>query len=237
MSAATQTLLPETHDWLTDTSWFTDRGSTMSIVFTPDFSRVLIGWSFKAEMFKHPCGKIEPKDFSLGPNTPEETYVRVCGLRELGRETFPEVVDNLLLYQPLRYQRPIKKTGPDGKPFVVTQYHHVGILKEEIPLYGRNTEHEEMDVPEYWSPYEVLRLDRVIDNPELDNKTNKKVNPFHQLAFAHCLLQLRQELKDTIPDFSRMWANLARVPMGNGKAVDVYDYVGDLRAMISKRII
>lgn len=157
---------------------FHDLGSSISIVFTPDFQEIVVGLSKKEgkEVFKHPCGKIEHEDVPAVVYLSEDKLLDLtaenCARRELFRET--GIDTRYLEYTKLTYVRALKgKTSSK-------QHHFVVILPKRVTLSREITEHEEMHPPEYWRVTTALK----------GGGMGKKLNPYHQLALCKCIQEL-----------------------------------------------
>ncbi len=153
-------------------------GSSINIVFTPDFQEIVVGLSKKRPVYKHPCGQVEgcdvPSVFHLTDAELEDATAEHCAKRELFRET-GIIESQLVLHYKLKYVRDF--TGSHGR---LKQHHFLAILKERIELTTDIIEAEEMNPPEYWSVITALK----------GGEAGKKINPFHQLALCKCLQQM-----------------------------------------------
>lgn len=157
------------------------KGSSINIVFTPNFQEIVVGLSKKSRkgnfVYKHPCGQIEECDIPsafLAPEKLENATAECCAKRELFRET--GISENqLLLHHQLDYVRDFPSAHGRLK-----QYHFLVMLKERIELIQDIVEWEEMHPPEYWAVITALQ----------GGADGKKMNPFHQLALHKCIQQL-----------------------------------------------
>lgn len=115
---------------------------------------------------------------------------RNCAVRELKAEA--DIGEEEFLYiGQMAYTRPIYKRDK-----FLRQFHFFGILKKQNQLSGNCVENSEMGDPEYWDPVDVLKW---------DVPHERKLNPFHRIAFARCLIEIRDliasEGSEPIPDF------------------------------------
>lgn len=157
---------------------FQDVGSSINIVFTPDWSKIVVGLSKKKAVYKHPCGKVEECDVPtatyLSTDKLENITAENCARRELFRETGiieKEHEERIKLGYVRSFQ------GARGK---LKQYHFLVLLKEELTLEQNIIEVEEMHPPEYWPVITALR----------GGEDRGKFNPYHQLALCKCIQEM-----------------------------------------------
>lgn len=201
---------------------FTDIGSSINIVFTPDWSELVVGLSKKKPVYKHPCGKIEecdvPSAIHLNDKELEDLTAANCARRELFRET--GIIDT-------EHEERIKLTyvrtfsGAQGK---LRQYHFLVLLKEKLELEQTIIEAEEMNPPEYWPVIMAIK----------GGEGQKKLNPYHQLALCKCL----QEMVEAglghdphFPGFRKLLENIYDA------GIELDAYTVKLQGMIERREI
>lgn len=129
------------------------------------------------------------------------TIARNCALRELKAETDVNA-DELVHVGQLAYTRPIHKWDKVRKERkFIRQFHFFGILSRQNQLSRNCIEGSEMGDPEYWDPVDVLKWDVPLE---------RKLNPFHRIAFAKCLIELRdQGVAEQVPDFAALLKRVA----------------------------
>lgn len=208
-------------------------GSSVTIIFTPDWGEVVIGWSKKpleerGQVWKFPCGKAEVEDVPhmVTANEKREQFTN-CAKRECRNETgLDEDKGVFELVLPLKYVRHSgsRQAGP------LEQWHFVALLKERLALPTDPIESDEMGDPEYWRVADVLRL------PTLRNPIAqaKKVNPFHQIALARCILELRDAGLGNDPSFSGFKETLSAI---YDSGIDIDAYESEVSAKIKLREI
>lgn len=221
--------------------------SSISIIFDPEFRKVIVGHSNDDEVLKFPCGKREARDCEHAETI--EDAARRCALRELAAETDPSVVDDLDFFWKLGFERRFDKKLPDGSRLPLVQYHFVGMVKRRIDFWSLPIENREMGIPEWWTPLDVLRLDRVGEtriNPHHKNVETMKVNPYHQISLVRALRELRMALGKDASAMNGVFANLIRIPVREDLAraiglkesfTDSYDYEGVVRNLIKARLL
>lgn len=217
------------------------------MVFDEEFKKVIVGRSNDDEIIKFPCGKREVVDCEGAASI--EDAARRCALRELAAETDPSVVDSLMFFHKIDFERRFEKRISGGGALPLIQFHFVGVVNKRINFWSLPIEKREMGVPEWWTPFDVLRLDRVTAtrvNPHHGNVETIKVNPFHQIALVRCLRELREKLGENASAMSGVFANLIRIPMDENLAraiglkspfTDFFDYEGVVRSLIKARLL
>lgn len=163
-------------------------GSAITIIFAPDWSEVVVGWSKKplkerGHVWKFPCGKAEVEDVP-DIERADNTAVQFanCASRECMNESGLDE-RHFEFLQPLTYVR--KSSSRESG--ALEQWHFLALLKKRLVLPTEPIESDEMGDPEYWKVVDVLRLP-TIRNPI---SQERKVNPYHQIALARCILELR----------------------------------------------
>lgn len=208
-------------------------GSSVTIIFTPDLSEVVVGWSKKplnerGQVWKFPCGKAEVEDVPhmVTANEKREQFTN-CAKRECRNETGLDEDKNVFeLVHPLNYVRysRSRESGP------LEQWHFIALLKERLKLPTDPIESDEMGDPEYWKIVDVLRL------PTLRNPIAqaRKVNPFHQIALARCILELREAGLGNDSSFGGFKKMLAEI---YDAGIDIDTYESTVMAKIHSREI
>lgn len=219
--------------------------SSISIIFSNDFQKVIVGHSNDDGIIKFPCGKREARDCD-GAET-IEMAARCCALRELAAETDPSVVSELDFFSKLAFERRFEKKLPDGSRLPLVQYHFVGMVKRHIDFWSLPIENREMGIPEWWALFDVLRLDRVGEtriNPHHGGIESVKVNPYHQISLIRALRELRTMLGSNASAMDHVFANLIRIPVRDDLAcaiglkrsfTDSYDYEGVVRSLMNSK--
>lgn len=214
-------------------------GSSVSMVWNPEMTKLIIGFSRDDLIYKFPCGKIEETDFEGDLTRPINDVARICALRELGNETSEEVIEHLDMenYFQTAYVRPFSKRLEDGTRIPLAQYHFIGQLRERVDFWSPPAESSEMDIPRWWTPLDILRLDRT---------QTMKVNPIHQIAFAAGLREMRAMVKIGVcAPLDTVFARIARIPLIRREGMtedevpttDIYHYEADLWSLIRSRQI
>lgn len=153
-------------------------GSSINIVFTPDWSEIVVALSKKKPVYKHPCGKIEKCDIPsvtyLDSRKLENLTAENCARRELFREA--GIIDTQHeKHIMLDYMRTFYREERELK-----QYHFLVLLKKKLELEQDIIEAEEMHPPEYWPVIIAIK----------GGDMGKKLNTYHQLALCKCLQEL-----------------------------------------------
>ncbi len=240
-----------------------DWGSSISMIWNPTFTHLAVGFSRDDMIYKFPCGKIEEGDFrwnfkrdlmyGFNPdpeqyasrdsepdfNRPINAVARICALRELGNETDEAVIEHLdmdSLFQ-LRYVRTFEKRQEDGSKLPLAQYHFVGQLRQRVDFWSPPAESSEMEIPEWWTPLEILRVDKT---------ETRKMNPIHQIAFAAGLREMRAMFKvGDLPALDAVFAQIIRIPLlqpagasaQDAPTTDLFNYEEKVWALVRSRRI
>src|SRR3989338_1657012 len=136
-------------------------------------------------------------------------------LRELKSET--DIGEGELVYVgQLAYTRPIYKRDK-----FLRQFHFFGILERQNQLSRNCTESSEMGDPEYWDPVEILRWDVPFE---------RKLNPYHRIAFARCLIEMRdQGVAKEVSDFAALLKRIADA------GFDIDEYETSIKVFMKNR--
>jgi 8-oxo-dGTP pyrophosphatase MutT (NUDIX family) len=216
-------------------------GSSITMIFSPDWDEVVVGWSKKpiekrGQIWKFPCGEAEVQDVPdmLTANSTELQFTN-CAKRECKNETgLDEDKCVFAFVQVLRYVRPSlsRDVGP------LQQWHFLALLKERLVLPTEPIESYEMGDPEYWKVVDVLRL----PTPNHPIRPERKVNPFHQLALCHCiqeLIAIKLHEDPAFLGFRNLLQQLYEEGIGNIKEgeLDLAPYMLKLTGMIGRREI
>lgn len=155
------------------------------------------------------------------------TIARTCALRELKSETGIDE-DEFLHIGQLAYTRPIHKWDKEKKQRkFLRQFHFFGILERQSQLSVDCGESTEMGDPEYWDPVDVLKWDVPLD---------RKVNPFHRIAFARCLIELRdQGVAEAIPEFAALLKRVNQA--GQENSVDEEKFTLDTYEEVIRKLM
>ncbi len=206
-------------------------GSAITIIFTPDWSEVVVGWSKKpleqrGHVWKFPCGKAEVEDvpdFERADST--AVQFANCASRECVNESGLSE-KHFEFLQALAYVR-YSSSRESG---ALQQWHFLALLKERLVLPTEPIESDEMGDPEYWKVVDVLRL------PTLRHPIaqERKVNPFHQIALVRCILELRDAGLHHDPNFSGFSDVLTSI---YDEGIDIDTYERDVMAKIRSREI
>lgn len=234
-------------------------GSSVSMIWNPEMTHLIIGFSRDDLIYKFPCGKIEELDFARSlewvldrkwnPNLeqglvpdfdrPISDVARVCALRELRNETHEDVIVHLDVenFFQIAYVRPFSKRLDDGTRIPLAQYHFIGMLRERVDFWSPPAESSEMDIPRWWTPLDILRLDRT---------QTMKVNPIHQIAFAAGLREMRAMVRVGVSlPLDNVFARIARIPLMRHEGMseddvpttDIFHYEAALWSLIKSRQI
>ncbi|GEM_PF-4798879 len=201
---------------------FQDIGSSINIVFTPDWNELVVGLSKKKPVYKHPCGKIEACDVSsvVYLNDWQREYLTAenCARRELFRETGIIETEHEERIK-LEYVRTLH--GASG---ALRQYHFLVLLKQKLDLEKDIIEADEMNPPEYWSVITALN----------GGEGGKKLNPYHQLALCKCIQEMVRAgigHDKAFPGFGQLLMNIY------DSGIDLDAYTLKLEGMIERREI
>ena len=207
-------------------------GSAMTICFDPTCQFVVMGYSKKSIqergcVWKCPCGRPEASDVPdfEARNAALLQFTR-CAHRERQNETGLRDEDFQVI-EPLKYVRFTHPRFSNGEQIGASlqQWHFVGLLKPGVVLPKNAIESDEMGDPEYWDVINVLRLPRWGEKvPQ-----SQKVNPYHQLAIAKCIIELRDANVAQLPQFAGLKELLLRI-YESGTEID--NYVLDLHRRI-----
>lgn len=201
---------------------FQDVGSSINIVFTPDFQEIVVGLSKKKPVYKHPCGKVEecdvPSAVYLSGQQLEDLTAENTAKRELFRET--GIIDKQHETRiKLEYVRTLH-----GARGTLKQYHFLVVLKQKLELATDIIEAEEMNPPEYWPALTALT----------GGENGKKLNPYHQLAFCKCIQQMMRAglgHEPKFPGFRQLLENIYDA------GIDLDAHTLKLEGMIERREI
>ena len=167
-------------------------GSSITMIFAPNWDEVVIGWSKKpiekrGQVWKFACGEAEVQDVpDIETANSVAGQFTNCAKRECKNETgLDEDKGVFAIVQALNYIRHSnsKDVGP------LQQWHFLALLKERLTLPTEPIESYEMGDPEYWRVVDVLRL----PTPRNSIPRSRKVNPYHQIALARCIIEVREE--------------------------------------------
>lgn len=214
-------------------------GSSVSMVWNPEMTHCIVGFSRDDLIYKFPCGKIEEADFEGDLTRPINEVARTCAIRELGNETHEDVITHLDMdsFFQISYVRPFSKRLEDGTRIPLAQYHFIGMLRERVDFWSPPAESSEMDIPSWWTPLDILRLDRT---------QKMKVNPIHQIAFAAGLREMRAMVKVGVSaPLDTVFARIARIPLMRHEGMsedqvpvtDIWNYEATLWSLIKSRQI
>jgi 8-oxo-dGTP pyrophosphatase MutT (NUDIX family) len=210
-------------------------GSSIMMIFTPDWNgvpgwgEVVVGWSKKSlmergQVWKFPCGKTEVEDVP-DMETVQSTRMQFtnCAARECMNESGLSE-KHFEFIQELSYVRYSfsRDVGP------LQQWHFLALLKERFVLPTEPIESDEMGDPEYWKVVDVLQL------PTRKNPIpqERKMNPFHQIALARCILELRDAGLGDDPSFAGFKKMLEEI---YDAGIDIDTYERDVTAKIKSR--
>lgn len=189
-----------------------DLGSAMTILFTDQQWKLVVGHSRGDRVWKFPCGKIEEKDCPvtserlMGERAFANAAARQCAVRELEAEVgIPEQL--LQFIHQLKYVRTwTVRDRATSTEKVLQQFHFIGIMPELVELPLDVSEGDEMDQRDYWSVAQVFK--RAMQ-PRF---SSNKFNPFHAIGLVEALIFLRNTIgHDPIfESFRNMLADLEK---------------------------
>ena len=213
-------------------------GSGMTISFSADWSKVVLGFSHKpieerGQVWKFACGRPEAADV---PDFESEHALAAqfvnCATRERVNET--GLIDEY--YQFIERLNYVRLTPPrrdaEGRPLGASlqQWHFIGLLKPRVMLPKNAAESDEMGDPEFWDVIDVLKLPKRGEEVQ----QSRKVNPYHQLALAKCVIELRDAGISKDPNFEGFKKLLLAIYCAG---INIDDYIVDIQRKIDLREI